>query len=180
MSALALLRPVAPTLEQPFLWTIEWKGRVSSEAALKDRFWRSGAFPERILAGHWVKVVGVIDECIVSILGVSAADTLAEFQYPDHRSTSGRIIAKASGGQRYGAVADTMAQTSARQGNRTLFPRHSHLPPAKSESVTHVSGTKCHLGTSKNTAGQTRANQIPFLWRQGLKAGVGDGAEELL
>jgi hypothetical protein len=23
------------------------------------------------------------------------------------------------------------------------------------------------MGTSKNTAGQTRANQIPFLWRQG-------------
>ena len=39
---------------------------------------------------------------------------------------------------------------------------------------------ECLLGTSKNTAGQTRANQIPFLWRQGLKAGVGDGAEKLL
>jgi hypothetical protein len=29
--------------------------------------------------------------------------------------------------------------------HRTRFPRHPHLPPAKAKSVTHVSGTKCHL-----------------------------------
>jgi hypothetical protein len=29
--------------------------------------------------------------------------------------------------------------------DRTLSPRHPHLPPRKAESVTHVSGTFCHL-----------------------------------
>src|SRR4029078_2351552 len=29
--------------------------------------------------------------------------------------------------------------------HRTRFPRHPHLPPKKAKSVTHVSGTKCHL-----------------------------------
>jgi phage terminase large subunit-like protein len=29
--------------------------------------------------------------------------------------------------------------------DKARFPRHPHLPPAKAKSVTHVSGTKCHL-----------------------------------
>src|SRR6516164_2179350 len=29
--------------------------------------------------------------------------------------------------------------------DRTLFPRHQHLPPKKAKGVTHVSGTICHL-----------------------------------
>jgi hypothetical protein len=42
------------------------------------------------------------------------------------------------------AIEDTGEEAQAFVHDRTLFPRHPH-PPQKAESVTHVSGTNCHL-----------------------------------
>src|SRR5215469_14616966 len=49
--------------------------------------------------------------------------------------------------------------------HRTRFPRHQHLPP-KAKSVTHVSGTKCHLCLGPPKSGVLRrpppASELPF------------------